>query len=203
MLSLDHLALACTDLEAGARQLEEKLGLPLAAGGEHPLMGTHNRLLSLGPEEYLELIAINPAAPAPSRPRWFDLDAFSGPMRLQAWIAKTDDLEGALALAPSGSGEVTALARGDLRWKMAIPPSGKLPFGASSPALIEWEGLAHPAARLPDHGARLLGLTLYHPEPSALRLALAPLISDPRIAYVQGPASLSARISTQKGEITL
>ena len=41
-------------------------------------MGTHNQLLAIGspafPRTYLEIIAIDPDAPAPTRRRWFDLD---------------------------------------------------------------------------------------------------------------------------------
>ena len=39
---------------------EGALGATPAPGGHHPLMGTHNQLLSLGPGEYLEVIAIDP-----------------------------------------------------------------------------------------------------------------------------------------------
>ena len=35
---------------------------PLESGGRHPHMGTHNRLLSLGPDLYLEVIAVDPDA---------------------------------------------------------------------------------------------------------------------------------------------
>ena len=59
MLVLDHIAVAATDLAAGAQAVEAKLGLTLQHGGQHPHMGTHNRLMSLGPD-YLEVIAIDP-----------------------------------------------------------------------------------------------------------------------------------------------
>src|SRR5262249_44534230 len=70
--SIDHLAVAVTSLED--RQLDELLGVKLSPGGQHARMGTHNRLLRLGPTSYLELIAIDPGAPAPAHPRWFELD---------------------------------------------------------------------------------------------------------------------------------
>ena len=38
------------------------LGVPMAGGGKHPLMGTHNRLIGLG-DLYLEVISIDPDAP--------------------------------------------------------------------------------------------------------------------------------------------
>ena len=79
MLELDHLAVSAADLAVGTARIEDLFGVRLAPGGKHPDMGTHNRLLSLGPGLYLEVIAIDAAAPPPDRPRWFDLDNFDGP----------------------------------------------------------------------------------------------------------------------------
>ena len=105
-LALDHIAISAETLEAGADWVEMALGVPLAGGGKHPHMGTHNRLLSLG-DLYLEVIAIDPAAPMPAHPRWFDLDHFAGPPRLTNWICRTSDLDAALAAAPKGTGTAT------------------------------------------------------------------------------------------------
>ncbi|GAB4264625.1 MAG: hypothetical protein Kow0013_12000 [Pararhodobacter sp.] len=57
---LDHLAVAVEDLDSGTRRVAELLGVPFESGGHHAAMGTHNRLLSLGPEEYLEVIVTCP-----------------------------------------------------------------------------------------------------------------------------------------------
>jgi hypothetical protein len=202
MLTLDHLAISCTDLGQGAAQVEAMLGLPLATGGQHPHMATHNRLLSLGPDLYLEVIAADPAQPRPSWPRWFDLDRFSGPPRLTNWICRTDDLDDELTHAPAGTGTPVALQRGDYRWRMAVPATGILPFENRFPALIQWEGTAHPAPRLPDHGARLTALHITHPDASALRAALARL-SDTRVTVTAGPAALRAIIATPQGDRVL
>ena len=48
-LELDHLAVSAASLAEGAAAVEAVLGVTLAPGGVHPHMGTHNRLLSLGP----------------------------------------------------------------------------------------------------------------------------------------------------------
>ena len=199
MLVLDHLAVSCTGLAEGAAAIEAALGLPLAAGGQHPHMATHNRLLSLGPDLYLEVIAADPSQPRPEWPRWFDLDRFSGPPRLTNWICRTDDLDAELAHSPAGTGAPVALQRGDFRWRMAVPASGILPFDNRFPALIQWEGTAHPAPRLPDHGARLAALHITHPQPEALRAALSRL-SDPRVTIAAGPPALRATIITPQGE---
>ena len=195
-LTIDHLAVSALTLDEGVAVVEAALGLPLSAGGLHPHMSTHNRLLGLG-EVYLEVIAADPSAPAPAWPRWFDLDNFTGAPRLTNWICACDDLEAALAVAPEGVGAAVDLQRGDLRWRMAVPGDGKLPFDGCFPALIQWQG-AHPAARLPDHGARLLRLEVAHPEAEALRAVLA--LVDPRVVIVPGAQkALRAEIDTPHG----
>lgn len=197
MLRLDHLAVSAESLAAGVAAVEAALGLRLGPGGAHPHMSTHNRLLGLG-DVYLEVIAIDPDAPAPAWPRWFDLDHFTGPPRLTNWIAACDDLAAALGAAPAGAGTPIDLARGDLRWRMAVPGDGRLPFGGAYPALIEWCG-PHPAARLPDMGARLHKLEVAHPEAAALRAALTGL-NDPRVVIVPGAMpALRATLTTPHG----
>jgi hypothetical protein len=195
-LTIDHLAVSALTLDEGVAVVEAALGLPLSAGGLHPHMSTHNRLLGLG-EVYLEVIAADPSAPAPAWPRWFDLDNFTGAPRLTNWICACDDLEAALAVAPEGVGAAVDLQRGDLRWRMAVPGDGKLPFDGCFPALIQWQG-PHPAARLPDHGARLLRLEVAHPEAVVLRSVLA--LADPRVVIVPGAQkALRAEIDTPHG----
>ncbi len=117
-LALDHIALAAETLEAGVAHAEAALGLPLAGGGAHALMGTHNRLLGLG-DLYFEVIAIDPTAPKPPHPRWFDLDRFRGPPRLTNWICRAD-----LRHAPPEAGRVLDVARGDLHPTQRLPDSG-------------------------------------------------------------------------------
>jgi hypothetical protein len=200
----DHLAIAVEDLEAGAAAVGAVLGVPLEPGGVHPAMGTHNRLLSLGAGAYLEVIAIDPDAPAPGRARWFGLDRFSGPPVPRAWVVRCDDLAAALAVAPEGAGKPMALERGDLRWSMAIPKDGMLPFDGLFPALIAWQGTAHPADRLPDRGIRLVALELAHPEAGALRAVLGASLRDERIRVVEGAApKLRAVFQTPTGERVL
>ncbi len=57
---IDHLVVACADLAQGDAWVRSTLGVPSQPGGKHVLMGTHNRLLKLGPRMYLELIAVDP-----------------------------------------------------------------------------------------------------------------------------------------------
>lgn len=198
-LVFDHLAVSAKTLAEGVATVEAALGVPLAGGGKHDHMSTHNRLLSLG-DLYLEVIAVDPAAPNPAWPRWFDLDNFHGNPRLTNWIAACDDLAAAMAQAPQGIGIATQLQRGDYRWQMAIPADGKLPFDGGYPALIHWQGTLHPARALPESGVRLSRLEISHPEAAALKAALAPNFTDPRVVLMQGSQiSFAAEFATPHG----
>jgi hypothetical protein len=199
MLWLDHLAVTAGSLDAGVAAVEDALGLPLGpAVGRHPAMGTHNRLIGCG-DLYLEVIAIDPEAPALGHPRWFRMDGRSGSPRLTNWIARTDDLDRALEEAPAFAGAPMALSRGPFRWRMAVPPDGRLPFDDAFPALIAWEGAAHPARALPDAGLRLTRLTVTHPEAAALAAWLAPRLRDDRLRVETGAPALAADFATPHG----
>jgi hypothetical protein len=197
-LIFDHIAVAALTLADGVAAVEQALGVKLAGGGQHPHMATHNRLLALG-DLYLEVIAIDPAAPAPPWPRWFDLDHFSGRPALTNWVARTDDLAAALSQSPPGTGTPVALSRGVYQWQMAVPADGKLPFDGAFPALIQWLPPHHPTQALPESHIRLVSLDITHPQAEALAQSLTDL-TDPRIHITQGAAkSLHASFSTAHG----
>ena len=197
-MRLDHLVVTCATLFEGAAWLEEVLGVPTQPGGHHPRMGTHNRLLSLGPDEYLEVIAPDPDAPAPDRPRWFALDRRAAP-GFTNWAVRTDDMEADLVRMPDGTGEPVAMERGDLRWRFAVPDDGEQPMDGASPALLQWDG-PHPAPMLEDVGCRLLSLTVRTPRPDRL----VPIVPhDARIGVEEGPFGLRALFRTPSGEKTL
>jgi hypothetical protein len=203
ILRLDHLAVSAVTLEGGVAAVEETLGVRLAGGGQHPHMATHNRLLGLG-DIYLEVIATDPAAPRPAWPRWFDLDRFAGRPRLTNWVCACDDLEAALAGAPSGVGVPVDLQRGDYRWRMAVPADGRLPFDGGFPALIQWQGALHPARALPESGIRLALLEITHPQAEALERALSDRFHDPRVVFCRGPdKAMRAVFATPWGERVL
>lgn len=203
-MEFDHIAVAGLTLDEAARHVQSTLGVGLAEGGRHALFGTHNRLLGLEDGLYLEAIAIDTDAPPPDRPRWFDLDRFSGPPRISNWVCRVDDLDAALARLPEGAGRPVEVSRGALRWRMAVPDDGILPFDGTFPALIEWLSGGHPAEMLPRSGCRLRRLVIAHPEPEALQEVLMPLLSDPRIRFETGPVgAFSAVFETPSGRKVL
>lgn len=199
-LELDHLAVAGETLEAATRHVEDALGVTLDPGGVHVEMGTHNRLLSLGPGVYLEAIAINPDAKGPERPRWFDLDRFAGQPRLSNWIVRARDLVAELGQAPDGMGVPIPFTRGRFDWTMAVPGTGRLPFDGAAPALIQWDGAAHPADFLPDRDCRLVSLVVAHPEVDALLDAFPALAQLPLVRFETAVSpALAAEIATPDG----
>ncbi len=210
MSKLDHLAIVAPTLEEGVAYVEQTLGVPMAAGGKHPEMGTHNRLLRLGDDIYLEAIAVDPEAPKPKRPRWFGLDdseairkAWNEGRRLRAWVARTDDIARDLA-AHAFLGEAIRASRGNRAWTLSIPADGALPWAGLAPSLIAWGAGGSPAPSMPDVGARLAAFSVETPEPESAKRLFATLGVEggPEIRAA-GSLRLRAEVRTPKGTFTL
>ncbi|MGF1447571.1 MAG: VOC family protein [Pikeienuella sp.] len=206
---LDHLVVVADDLARGRAWAEERLGIPPGGEGRHAAMATHNVLWGLG-DLYLEVIAPDPAAQPPARPRWFGLDdpeirdrLADGP-RLLTWAAATDDLAAVEAAAPLPL-ETLALERDDLTWEIALTPAAALPLGGAWPLLIRWKTGLHPARRLAlsDPGLRLRELTVAGTGAAATRTSLGAV--DPRLNWAPdaGPVRLSAVIDTPSGVVSV
>lgn len=206
---LDHITVTAFSLEAGAAFVREALGVSPQIGGEHPRMSTHNLLLRLGDSMFLEVIAPNPAVPAPSRPRWFALDSLGhrSPPSLSTWVVRTTDIRAAADAATEPLGDVEPMSRGALDWLITIPADGSVPLDGVSPALIEWHTDVHPASRLDDQGLCLAGLDIFHPNPDRVSRLLASLELGTPVCVHEAPpgarAHLVAHIDTPQGRRTL
>jgi hypothetical protein len=88
---VDHLVYAVPDLDAAVADLERRLGVRASPGGPHPGRGTRNALIALDADSYLEILAPDPAQPAPVGGRWFGVDPVT-PARLAGWAVKGRDL---------------------------------------------------------------------------------------------------------------
>lgn len=207
MLHLDHITVAANDLAEGVAYVEKALGIAPPAGGAHPLMGTHNHLLRLSETMFLEVIAPNPSAPPPNRPRWFALDdartraALASSPKLMTWVARTSDITSALAKIPHAAGPAITLTRGDLAWLISVPPDGSMPYDGAFPTLIEWPAGPHPASRMADLGCALVAFEIRHPDADAIRSELSGFLDDPRIRFCpDAKPSFRAVIRTPQGE---
>lgn len=191
--TIDHIAVTAPTLEDGVRFIQDTLGVAPGPGGEHPQMGTHNMLLRLGAMCYLEVIAQDPRAPAPERPRWFGLDALhvDAAPQLSAWVARAADIHSAVDSSTEDLGTVESMRRGKLQWLITIPPSGRVPLDGVGPAIIEWPPDVHPAAKLRDHGLSLIELQLIHPDPARVTRLLTSLnISGPLTVRSPAPGTI-------------
>ena len=210
LAAFDHLVFAAATLEQGEDHLEALLGVRPQRGGKHVAMGTHNSLLRLGERGYLELIAVDPEGVTPSRPRWFALD--TAPMRaalreaprLVTWVARTTDIDAARRACPVDVGPAQPMERASLRWRIAIPDDGHLLGGGVVPTLIQWLDARHPAEAIPDSHLRLAALAGAHPEPAAIRSALAALGLGDALGVTYGAQPrLAAMLQTPRGPVSL
>ena len=209
-LRFDHVVIAARALEEGVDWVERRLGVTAGPGGRHDVMGTHNRLVALGPGRFLEVLAIDPDAAPPLQPRWFELDTPAMKARrargpaLITWAARTDDLEGAIAATLQRRPEVLALSRGAFRWKIGVPADGSLELSGVSPTLLQWF-TQHPTEVIPDSGCRLEALVLHHPEATAMvhRLRYAGLAAEDPVQASHEGVGLEARIRTPRGLVEI
>jgi hypothetical protein len=200
--TVDHLVYACPELAPAVERIAALTGVRPVYGGQHPGLGTHNALLSLGPRTYLEIIAPDPEQPRPSEPLPFSLDERSEPA-LRAWAAAPDDLGGAVErsrAAGFGYGPVVAgrrrTAEGhDLAWRMT-ESSGPAEDGVV-PFLIDWGASPHPAAGAPA-GVTLTEFRLSSPDPERLAARLRLLGVDVPVERAGRPA-LHAVLTGQGG----
>ncbi len=215
---VDHLVIAAHTLEQGVQWCEATLGVVPGVGGEHPLMGTHNRLLHIAtadyPRAYLEIIAVNPAAQPPGRRRWFDMDdemlqhAVRLQPRLVHFVASTADAAAAIgALRKMGieRGPLVSAERptpgGMLRWRISVRRDGQRLFYGGLPTLIQWDEV-HPADAMPPSGLALQSVQVSHPRAADLRAAHQAMGLE-RVSVDSGAPNLSATLVTPKGVVTL
>jgi hypothetical protein len=179
--TLDHLVLGTSDLARGAAWLERYFGVALSPVGTHVRMGTHNRLISLGPDCYLELIAIDPAGQPPFMKRWFGLDTadvrerIAMRPRLLGWVARTQEIDRLSARTGGLLGGVYPMERNDFKWRITIPEDGYPLEAGLVPSLIQWDSPIHPCQRLADSGCRFEWMEAAHPNPAKVLYLLGEL----------------------------
>ncbi|MEL6196893.1 MAG: VOC family protein [Pseudomonadota bacterium] len=217
---IDHLVIGAIDLEEGAAWAETTLGVPPGGRGKHALMGTHNLLWRLdatpggrGPA-YLEVVAVDPEAPDPRRPRWFGLDdartraRLAARPRLLTWqVRAATEIQTAIdVLSEAGidAGPAVAVTRDDLSWRLTVPEDGMMPLDGLCPVVIEWdEGCAQPPARLPPSGLALTGLAIGGPAP-LLPDALAAIGAGALVTLApEDVPGLAATVVTPRGEVLI
>lgn len=137
--TLDHLTITAPTLDAGKAFVRNKLGIEPVTGGQHPRMATHNCFVRLGESLFLEIIAPDPNAKPPGRPRWFALDTMERKTKpiLKTWVVRTNNILDSLKLCSEPIGKAEPMSRGNTQWQISIPTDGSLPLNGCFPALIQ------------------------------------------------------------------
>ena len=181
---LDHIVIGAATLQQGVNYIRETLDIDIPSGGEHFHMGTHNHLMQLGNQIFLEVMAINPKAVAPNRPRWFGLDdpfvkaQLEHQPRLLTWVVNTPDISLLQKQSKFNFGAIASMNRGDIEWLITVPADGSLPGAGMLPTSIEWGNHTHPSDRYPDLGCSLQRLEIHHPNLDWLKSILESIGAD-------------------------
>lgn len=168
---IDHLVIGAANLSQGISYIKESLGVDIPYGGVHEKMGTHNHLMQLGNNIFLEVIAIHPDIEAPESPRWYGLDdpyvrqQIEVQPSLLTWVVNTTNIDALVLHAGFSFGKPKLISRGDLKWYFGLPDDGRLLAGGLLPYVIDWQTSSHPSDRMADLGCRLKGLEIFHPYP--------------------------------------
>jgi Glyoxalase-like domain len=203
---VDHLVYATAELNRGIAEIERMLGVRASPGGRHPVWGTRNSLVGLGPTSYLEIIAPDPDQSPSAHSRPFGLDRLSS-SRLVGWAANASGLEelrvdAARMGVPLGSVLSGSRQRPDgtiLGWTLtdlsSVVGDGIVPF------FIDWGLSPHPASTAPM-GATLASLRAEHPDADRMRDMLDALDLELPVTIGQEPA-LMAEIDCPNGRVLL
>lgn len=206
--SVDHIVLGVNNLQFGMAQLKALTGVDPVIGGVHPSLGTHNALISLGDESYLELLAPNPDAdPASVSAMGSSYLQKIQPLRQVTpvlWALGSTDLEKTRGLLGDVGIELGEPAPGSrrkpdgslLQWQTAELIS---PGSAAAPFFIQWAGPGTPAHSTPK-GCTLSRLSLA--ADGQLRTMLQTL-AVPVDFVEQGDAPISIELSCPTGLVVL
>jgi hypothetical protein len=150
---IDHLVLGVADLDTGVAWVRDRLGVAPVPGGAHDGLGTRNALLGLGPEQYLEVIALDPEQGVVPElgfaPQIVDL-ASPALLTVCVRLPHIDDGIAMSRLRPDGV---------RLEWVLR--------FTDTPLFFIDWRDSEHPSIGLPD-GGRITSVTITTPDVASL-----------------------------------
>jgi hypothetical protein len=205
--TIDHLVYASPDLDAAVAEIARLTGVRPQHGGQHPGLGTHNALLSLGDRTYLEIIAPDPAQPGTGQQQPFGLDHLTAPA-LRSWAAAPQDLDAAVRRARTEGfdyGDIVTRHRrtpgdGELSWRMTTYPND----GAVAviPFLIDWGPARHPAQTAPS-GLRLTEFRILAPDPQQVIRQLRAAGIDLPVEHADAPGLRAVLTGPQDTRVVL
>lgn len=207
-MKIDHLLWGVADLETGCRRIAELTGVEPSPGGRHLGFGTHNVLLALGEECYLEIIARDPTQ---TELRGFakHLATLDAP-RLLTWAVRAPDVDVLVEKARRRGlqpGEIFTVSRSGpdgVRMSCRLVEIGGHDAGALVPFFIQFDaGIVHPA-RDAAAGCALLKLVLRSRRSRELARILRLLDLGDEIEIEQaGEEEIVAEVESPRGRVEL
>ncbi|MCB0689986.1 MAG: VOC family protein [Saprospiraceae bacterium] len=172
-------------------------------GGIHTGKGTHNALIRLADQTYLELIAPDPAQQV--HKRWM-ISGFSGTEGLIRWCWRTNRItEQILTCRGKGwvlgdlmDGNRTRADGSVLSWKLTDPDCIRTHF---EPFLIEWSAGIHPCDSLEEQSS-IIQIVVSEPDPKQMSY-LNFLPKETCLKVEKGSSGLSLILETSKGRFRL
>ncbi len=152
---LDHIVLACPNLQAGMDYVEKITGCTPSYGGKHQQFGTHNALLKIGNLTYFEILAPDPDNPKDHK-LWMGVELVEKPI-ITRFAIKSAAIKNQAKLLSNFSpnhGQVREGRREKksgaiLSWELTMPlPEPKI---ICIPFLIDWQDSIHPTAGMEDN----------------------------------------------------
>jgi hypothetical protein len=130
-------------------------GIRAELRGSHPGRGTHNALLALGPDAYLEILAPDPSQEMPVSLASIGLSETRS-ARMVAWAIGSRDLDGVIEGADAAGYPMTGPTPGEreapdgtqLSWR-TVSFTDPLLAGGLAPFFVDWTGSEHPASTAP------------------------------------------------------
>lgn len=202
---IDHFVWGTPDLAEGCAYIEKEFGIAPEPGGTHPGLGTCNALLSLGADQYLEIMAPKDPPPQSVGARLATLPEPG----LVTWVVRRSDLsqladkieQHAFGIARSGPVKTERLTpAGDLlSWELLFltghPYAGLLPF------FIDWQDTPHPSRSKPLGGA-VVDFSIQSRSATSLNPILSGLDTT-ETAIVADADALALRIRAPAGAVEL
>lgn len=204
---IDHLVYGVPDLEEGIAYFKKVLGVEAHMGGRHLNHGTHNALINLGAECYLEIIAIDYNNKDVQAPRWMGLDLLLKP-KLVRWSLKSEQLAQDCAILQTFNPALCTTTKGErktttgdlLAWQMTKPLAS--PEVEIIPFLLDWPAHSvHPTKNLALQ-AELLSIDFGHPNAVELQTCFEHLGIKATIS-ASSEVTIQAQIRGALGAVTI
>jgi len=199
----DHFLVGTSDLHAAAADFGRTTGVEPVFGGEHPLWGTANYLVSLGQGSYLELIGPTPG----KKPHALGvaLRDFEAPTLFwfaarAKWIDDAPAVFQKLGLRanPPASGTRATPGGDAISWRLADVTGHA--YGGCIPFLIDWQDSTHPSESIAQ-SLQFARFEISHPEAAELNAVFARIGLS--VVVSQGDPQLSLGLVGPRGELEL